>query len=69
MTFSATKPIELFNALLYYARRLAEKLQPAAKLVELHGGHLVNMSLMEMIKASKSNTDLEECWFSPYTRW
>ncbi|RLM80389.1 uncharacterized protein C2845_PM12G12380 [Panicum miliaceum] len=55
-------------AQLYYARRLAEKLQPAAKLVELHGGHLVsherpaevNMSLMEMIKASKSNTDLEE---------
>jgi hypothetical protein len=53
---------------LYHARRLAEKLQPAAKLVELHGGHLVsherpaevNMSLMEMIKASKSNTDLEE---------
>jgi len=55
-------------AQLYHARRLAEKLQPAAKLVELHGGHLVsherpaevNMSLMEMIKASKSNKDLEE---------
>ncbi|OEL32791.1 hypothetical protein BAE44_0006188 [Dichanthelium oligosanthes] len=55
-------------AQLYHARRLAEKLQPAAKLIELHGGHLVsherptevNMSLMEMIKASKSNTDLEE---------
>jgi hypothetical protein len=53
---------------LYHARRLAEKLQPAAKLVELHGGHLVshertaevNMSLMEMIKASKSNTDQGE---------
>lgn len=29
-------------AQLYYARRLAEKLQPAAKLVELHGGHLVS---------------------------
>ncbi|XP_015688961.1 putative aminoacrylate hydrolase RutD [Oryza brachyantha] len=55
-------------AQLHHARRLAEKLQPAAKLVELHGGHLVshersaevNMSLMEMIKASKSNTDQEE---------
>ncbi|XP_052144094.1 uncharacterized protein LOC127763432 isoform X1 [Oryza glaberrima] len=55
-------------AQLYHARRLAEKLQPAAKLVELHGGHLVshertaevNMSLMEMIKASKSNTDQGE---------
>lgn len=55
-------------AQLYHARRIAEKLQPAAKLVELHGGHLVsherpaevNMSLMEMIKASKSNADLEE---------
>ncbi|XP_062223471.1 uncharacterized protein LOC133922247 [Phragmites australis] len=55
-------------AQLYHARRLSEKLQPAAKLVELHGGHLVsherptevNMSLMEMIKASKSNTELGE---------
>ncbi|XP_002453744.2 uncharacterized protein LOC8081650 [Sorghum bicolor] len=55
-------------AQLYHARRLAENLQPAAKLVELRGGHLVsherpaevNMSLMEMIKASNSNTDLEE---------
>ncbi|CAL4888297.1 unnamed protein product [Urochloa decumbens] len=55
-------------AQLYYARRLAEKLQPAAKLIELHGGHLVsqerpaevNMSLMEMIKTSKSDPDLEE---------
>ncbi|GJN19644.1 hypothetical protein PR202_gb06939 [Eleusine coracana subsp. coracana] len=55
-------------AQLYHARRLAEKLQPAAKMVELHGGHLVsherpaevNMSLMELIKASKSNMDLTE---------
>ncbi|KAK3156680.1 hypothetical protein QOZ80_2AG0110440 [Eleusine coracana subsp. coracana] len=55
-------------AQLYHARRLAEKLQPAAKMVELHGGHLVsherpaevNMSLMELIKAAKSNTDLTE---------
>uniref|UniRef100_A0A0E0CJH1 AB hydrolase-1 domain-containing protein n=1 Tax=Oryza meridionalis TaxID=40149 RepID=A0A0E0CJH1_9ORYZ len=29
-------------AQLYHARKLAEKLQPAAKLVELHGGHLVS---------------------------
>ncbi|GJM90964.1 hypothetical protein PR202_ga07294 [Eleusine coracana subsp. coracana] len=29
-------------AQLYHARRLAEKLQPAAKMVELHGGHLVS---------------------------
>ncbi|GJM97008.1 hypothetical protein PR202_ga13898 [Eleusine coracana subsp. coracana] len=51
-----------------HARRLAEKLQPAAKLVELRGGHLVsherpvevNMSLMEVIKASRSNMDLAE---------
>ncbi|GJN22922.1 hypothetical protein PR202_gb10531 [Eleusine coracana subsp. coracana] len=51
-----------------HARRLAEKLQPAAKLVELRGGHLVsherpvevNMLLMEVIKASTSNTELEE---------
>lgn len=29
-------------AQLYYARRLAEKLQPVARMIELHGGHLVS---------------------------
>lgn len=29
-------------AQLYHGRKLAEKLQPAARLVELHGGHLVS---------------------------
>lgn len=27
---------------IYYARRLAEKLQPVARMVDLHGGHLVS---------------------------
>lgn len=29
-------------AQLYYARKLAEKLYPSSKMVELHGGHLVS---------------------------
>ena len=29
-------------AQLYYARRLAKKLQPFARMIELHGGHLVS---------------------------
>ncbi|GLT63669.1 hypothetical protein SLA2020_362150 [Shorea laevis] len=44
-----------------HARRLAEKLQPAARMVELHGGHLVsherteevNQALLDLIKASE----------------
>ncbi|XVF10091.1 hypothetical protein REPUB_Repub07fG0153300 [Reevesia pubescens] len=44
-----------------HARRLAEKLQPVARMVELHGGHLVsherteevNQALLELIKASE----------------
>ncbi|KAJ6881411.1 hypothetical protein NC651_028093 [Populus alba x Populus x berolinensis] len=29
-------------AQIYYVRRLAKKLQPVARLVDLHGGHLVS---------------------------
>ncbi|XP_010482687.2 PREDICTED: uncharacterized protein LOC104761314 [Camelina sativa] len=44
-----------------YARRLAQRLYPVAKMVDLHGGHLVsherteevNKSLLELIKASE----------------
>ncbi|TYG42858.1 hypothetical protein ES288_D12G290900v1 [Gossypium darwinii] len=44
-----------------HARRLAEKLQPVARMVEFHGGHLVtherteevNQALLELIKASE----------------
>ncbi|KAI8540491.1 hypothetical protein RHMOL_Rhmol09G0268100 [Rhododendron molle] len=50
-------------AQLYYARRLAEKLQPCARMIELHGGHLVshertdevNQALAELINASEAN--------------
>ncbi|KAF5193277.1 alpha/beta-Hydrolases superfamily protein [Thalictrum thalictroides] len=48
-------------AQMYYARKLAEKLQPYAKMIDLHGGHLVsherpeevNEALVELIKASE----------------
>ncbi|PIA26779.1 hypothetical protein AQUCO_08900025v1 [Aquilegia coerulea] len=48
-------------AQMYYARKLAEKLQPYARMVDLHGGHLVsherpdevNEALIELIKASE----------------
>ncbi|XP_076919436.1 uncharacterized protein LOC143580222 [Bidens hawaiensis] len=47
-----------------HARRLAKKLYPLAKMVELHGGHLVshertkevNEALLELIKAAESKT-------------
>ncbi|GJM89616.1 hypothetical protein PR202_ga05824 [Eleusine coracana subsp. coracana] len=58
-------------AQLCHARRLAERLLPAAKMVELHGAHLVsherpdevNCALMDLIKATKSNMKPEE-WSS-----
>ncbi|KAK2453127.1 hypothetical protein P8452_00793 [Trifolium repens] len=48
-------------AQLYYARRLAERFHPTARLVDLHGGHLVsherpeevNQALFDLIKASE----------------
>ncbi|KAL6851704.1 hypothetical protein ACP4OV_020268 [Aristida adscensionis] len=58
-------------AQLCHARRLAESLLPAARMVELHGAHLVsherpdevNCALMDLIKATKSATKPEE-WSS-----
>lgn len=32
-----------------HARRLAEKLQPCAKMIELHGGHLVSHERTEEV--------------------
>ncbi|XP_028790703.1 uncharacterized protein LOC114746639 [Neltuma alba] len=48
-------------AQIHYARRLAERLQPMARMVDLHGGHLVsheraeevNQTLLDLIKASE----------------
>ncbi|XP_010267570.1 PREDICTED: uncharacterized protein LOC104604756 [Nelumbo nucifera] len=48
-------------AQIYYARKLAEKLQPMARMIDLHGGHLVsherpeevNQALLELMKASE----------------
>ncbi|XP_062232024.1 uncharacterized protein LOC133929325 isoform X3 [Phragmites australis] len=58
-------------AQLCHARRLAERLLPAARMVELHGAHLVsherpnevNNALMDLIKATKSAMKPEE-WSS-----
>ncbi|KQK05119.1 uncharacterized protein LOC100822432 isoform X2 [Brachypodium distachyon] len=58
-------------AQLCHARRLAERLAPAARMVELQGAHLVsherpeevNNALMELIKATKSMTTPHE-WSS-----
>ncbi|CAL1366393.1 unnamed protein product [Linum trigynum] len=55
-------------AQIYYARRLAEKLQPIARMVDLHGGHLVsherteevNQALAELIKATQAGTSPED---------
>ncbi|PQP95214.1 hypothetical protein Pyn_23258 [Prunus yedoensis var. nudiflora] len=52
-------------AQIYYARRLAEKLHPVARMVDLPGGHLVsherteevNKALIELIKASEAKTE------------
>lgn len=55
-------------AQMYYARRLAEKLHPFARMVDLHGGHLVshekteevNQALLELIKASEMKVSPED---------
>uniref|UniRef100_A0A6V7QTA7 AB hydrolase-1 domain-containing protein n=1 Tax=Ananas comosus var. bracteatus TaxID=296719 RepID=A0A6V7QTA7_ANACO len=55
-------------AQLYHARRLAERLYPAARMVELHGGHLVsherpdevNLALLDLIRASKAKLKEQE---------
>ncbi|XP_010912311.1 uncharacterized protein [Elaeis guineensis] len=60
-------------AQLNHAKRLAEMLQPAARMVELHGGHLVshespeevNLALIELIKASKSKLSPEDWSYVP----
>ena len=36
-------------AQIYYARRLAEKLYPVARMVDLHGGHLVSHERTEEV--------------------
>ncbi|KAJ6764759.1 EPOXIDE HYDROLASE-RELATED [Salix koriyanagi] len=57
-------------AQIYHARRLAKKLQPVARMVDLHGGHLVsherteevNQALCELISASGKK--VEPTWWS-----
>uniref|UniRef100_A0A1D1Z0L3 Putative non-heme bromoperoxidase BpoC n=1 Tax=Anthurium amnicola TaxID=1678845 RepID=A0A1D1Z0L3_9ARAE len=60
-------------AQLCHARRLAEKLHPAARMVELDGAHLVsherpeevNQALLELIKASESKLDVHSWSYLP----
>lgn len=55
-------------AQIYYARKLAEGLQPVARMIDLHGGHLVsherpaevNQALLELIKAAESKQNPQE---------
>lgn len=39
-------------AQIYYARRLAQRLYPVAKMVDLHGGHLVSHERTEEVLLS-----------------
>ncbi|CAA6665759.1 unnamed protein product [Spirodela intermedia] len=62
-----------------HAKKIAEKLHPVARMVELHGAHLVsherpkevNQSLLELIKASESNLSLHmwSCLSKNETGW
>ncbi|XP_030935732.1 uncharacterized protein LOC115960874 [Quercus lobata] len=55
-------------AQIYYARRLAKKLHPVARMIELHGGHLVsherteevNQAILELMKASEVSINPNE---------
>ncbi|KAI3410556.1 AB hydrolase-1 domain-containing protein [Psidium guajava] len=55
-------------AQIYYARRLAKKLHPFARMVDLHGGHLVsherteevNQALLELIDATEKKVSPED---------
>ncbi|XP_061364428.1 uncharacterized protein LOC133307885 [Gastrolobium bilobum] len=67
-------------AQIYHAKRLAERLQPMARMVDLHGGHLVsherpeevNQALFDLIKASLvkmnphdwTNLPKQESWWN-----
>lgn len=42
-------------AQIYHARRLAEKLQPVARMVELRGGHLVSHERTEEVYLASLN--------------
>eukprot|EP00268_Persea_americana_P020983 TRINITY_DN2100_c1_g1_i3.p1 TRINITY_DN2100_c1_g1~~TRINITY_DN2100_c1_g1_i3.p1 ORF type:complete len:224 (+),score=37.11 TRINITY_DN2100_c1_g1_i3:922-1593(+) len=55
-------------AQIYYARKLAEMLQPIARMIDLHGGHLVsherpeevNQALLELIEVAESKRNPQE---------
>jgi hypothetical protein len=47
-------------AQIYYARKLAEKLQPVARMIELHGGHLVSHERTEEVFFIRSQLDYDK---------
>ncbi|KAK1275674.1 hypothetical protein QJS04_geneDACA022488 [Acorus gramineus] len=59
-----------------HGRRLAEKLRPVSRMIEMHGGHLVsherpvevNAALTELIRSSESNVSLQEWSSLPINR-
>ncbi|KAF8413332.1 hypothetical protein HHK36_001311 [Tetracentron sinense] len=64
-------------AQIHYAKKLAEKLQPSARMVDLHGGHLVsherpeevNQALLELIKASEMKLSPHDWSNLPQKGW
>ncbi|KAH9780036.1 AB hydrolase-1 domain-containing protein [Citrus sinensis] len=50
-----------------YARRLAEKLYPVARMIDLPGGHLVNQALIDLIKASEKKISPQDWTNLPQT--
>ena len=50
-------------AQMYYARRLAERLQPMARMVELHGAHLVSHERSEEVYFSCHLSASNETYF------
>lgn len=47
-------------AQIYYGRKLAEKLQPVARMIELHGGHLVSHERAEEVFFICSRLDYDK---------
>lgn len=47
-------------AQLYHARRLAERLYPAARMVELHGGHLVSHERPDEVSSHSHAARIEQ---------
>ena len=57
-------------AQIYYARRLAQRLYPMARMVDLHGGHLVSHERTEEVRfACKKCNKSRDPWAVLYRPW